>query len=230
MIQFRLYLDKDAEIEWLNQMAAGGWAMTRFFAGFYCFEKCEKGEYVYQVDFGSRMNAVSEDYREFMQESGIEIVQTWGYWIILRKKASEGAFELYTDAASSMEHYKRIRNMFKVVTIVEMLCLFVELYAGFVKKISMAFFCAFLIGAILTGCINALMKLNEKIEQLQEKVDGTTYNMKRRNISRLLAAGLLLNSFAFLIGESVSVYVKYVIQVCVIILMLAGLFATCRNR
>lgn len=49
MIKFKLYFDKDAETKWLNQMAAEGWAMTGFFAGFYTFEKCEKGKYIYQV-------------------------------------------------------------------------------------------------------------------------------------------------------------------------------------
>ena len=53
MIKYRFYLDKDAETAWLNQMAADGWAMKRFFAGFYDFETCENGEYVYQVDFGA---------------------------------------------------------------------------------------------------------------------------------------------------------------------------------
>ncbi len=77
-------------------MSAQGWAAKSFFAGFYQFEACEKGEYVYQIDFGTKLFAASEDYREFMREAGIELVQTWGYWIILRKKASEGNFELYT--------------------------------------------------------------------------------------------------------------------------------------
>lgn len=44
MIKYRFYLDKDAETAWLNQMAADGWAMKRFFAGFYDFETCENGE------------------------------------------------------------------------------------------------------------------------------------------------------------------------------------------
>ena len=44
MIRFRLYYDKDRETEWLNEMAADGWALKSFFAGFYKFEPCEKGE------------------------------------------------------------------------------------------------------------------------------------------------------------------------------------------
>ena len=53
MIRFRLYFDKDKETAWLNEMAAQGWAVKSFFAGFFQFEACEKGEYVYQIDLGS---------------------------------------------------------------------------------------------------------------------------------------------------------------------------------
>ena len=64
MRKFRLYLDKDKETAWLNEMSAQGWAAKGFFAGFYQFEACEKGEYVYQIDFGTKLFAASEDYRE----------------------------------------------------------------------------------------------------------------------------------------------------------------------
>ena len=89
MIKFRIYLDKEAEEKWLNQMAADGWAMESFFGGIYQFSACEKGAYTYRVDFGDKLFSISEDYRELMQDAGIQIVQTWGYWVILRKKTSE---------------------------------------------------------------------------------------------------------------------------------------------
>ena len=78
MIKFRLYYDKDKETVWLNDMVASGYSMTGFFAGFYTFEKCEPGEYIYQIDFSDKFSSVTNDYREFMEETGIEIIQTWG--------------------------------------------------------------------------------------------------------------------------------------------------------
>ena len=48
MVKFRLYFDKDKETKWLNKMAAAGWAMIGFFAGFYKFEQSEKAEYSYR--------------------------------------------------------------------------------------------------------------------------------------------------------------------------------------
>ena len=33
MIKFKLYLDKDAETNWLNEMSEKGWALKSFFRG-----------------------------------------------------------------------------------------------------------------------------------------------------------------------------------------------------
>ena len=94
MIKFKLYFDKDKETQWLNEMSQKGWAMTGFFAGFYRFEPCEKGKYTYQIDFGNEFFSVSDDYREFMSDSDIEIIQSWGFWVFLRKLSSEGELSL----------------------------------------------------------------------------------------------------------------------------------------
>ena len=74
MTKFRLYFNKDKETTWLNNMAKEGYALTKFIAGFYTFEACEPGEYEYQIDFGDKLYAVTDDYREFMEENNIEIV------------------------------------------------------------------------------------------------------------------------------------------------------------
>lgn len=226
MIKFRLYLNKDAETEWLNQMAVEGWAMRRFFAGFFAFEKCEKGEYVYQVDFGDRLFSVSSDYRELMQDMGIEIIQTWGYWVILRKKASGGEFELYTDVASSIEHYKKIRRMFKVVTIIEMLGLFFELYMGVAHEVVLGYAAALLFVVILLGLVNALVRVNNIIAGLEEKLTGVARKYNGRNISAFLAVGLLLNSCALIFMDTLPHFIRHLIQIFAIVLMLVGLVWT----
>ena len=107
MIKFKLYFDKDKETAWLNEMSSNGWSMNGFFAGFYRFEPCEKGKYTYQIDFGNKLFSVSDDYKEFMAEADIEIVQTWGFWVFLRKLTAKGDFELYTDVDSQIDHYKK---------------------------------------------------------------------------------------------------------------------------
>lgn len=229
MMKYRLYFDKDEETKWLNQMAEEGWALERFFAGFYRFEECEPGQYTYQVDFGDRLFSVSDEYKEFMQDTGVEIMQTWGYWIFLRKLSSEGEFELYTDVESSIEHYRKIRRMFKVVAVVELIALVFELFAG-MEGVYFGYACAFLIGAMLFAIVGALMKTNDIIAELQERKGEVVSKRYGRYVSPLLPCGLLLNSCAIIIEESVSRPVKWTVQVAAILLMLAGVYLTGKNK
>lgn len=224
MTKFRLYWDKDAETKWLNEMADEGFAMTGFFAGFYKFEKTEKGKWRYQVDFGEKFGTVTEDYREFMNEAGIEIVQNWGYWVILRKLASEGEFELYTDVESSIEHYSKILTMFKVVFVIELICLFIEIFGALSgSEIGWVFAC--IVGAFTFVILNAAVKTKNKILELKARQSGIDPEKDERQFSPALMAGLLLNSCALLM-EHPGGLVKMILQILAIILMLVGIVQT----
>lgn len=224
MTKFRLYWDKDAETKWLNEMADEGFAITGFFAGFYKFEKTEKGKWRYQVDFGEKFGTVTEDYREFMNEAGIEIVQNWGYWVILRKPASEGEFELYTDVESSIEHYSKILTMFKVVFVIELICLFIEIFGALSgSEIGWVFAC--IVGAFTFVILNAAVKTKNKILELKARQSGIDPEKDERQFSPALMAGLLLNSCALLM-EHPGGLVKMILQILAIILMLVGIVQT----
>lgn len=229
MVKFRLYFDKDEETIWLNEMAAQGYAMTRFFAGFYWFEKCQPGEYIYQVDFGNKLFSVSEDYRGFMEDTGVEIVQIWGFWVILRKPASEGGFELYTDVDSSIEHYTKIRRMFQAVTIFELFCLMTEI-AGAVSGSKLAIAFVFVFVAMILALANIINKTNRIIAELQERKGEQPKTCRNRNVSPLIPCGLLLNSCALLLEESVSHPVKWIIQIAAVAFMLIGVYKTSKTR
>lgn len=229
MIRFRLYFDKDKETAWLNEMSGCGWAMKGFFAGFYRFEKCEPGEYIYQIDFGDKMYHVSDEYRELMEDIGAEIIALWGYWIILRKRAADGPFELYTDPESMIGHYMKIRRMFKGVTIVEIVGLFIEIGCGMAGNMFGWAFAA-LIGALILVCINTVIRTNEVIAELEEKKSGIAAEKDRRYISVLIPAGLLINSGMILIDGSVSPFISCPLHIFSIIMMAAGLVQTIRKR
>lgn len=222
MVKFRLYFDKDKETEWLNEMAAKGYAMTGFFAGVYQFEKCEPGKYVYQIDFGDKFFSVGEDYREFMSEAGIEIVQVWGYWVILRKRASEGEFKLYTDVDSSIEHYTKIRDMFKAVTIAELICFIIEALVA-ANGAMVGVFGMLLIGAMSLVLMRAAVKTNQIIIELKERKGETVESCGRNGkVSPVLAAGLLLNAAAVAMPAENSF--RTVMQIIAIVVMLTGIY------
>lgn len=158
----------------------------------------------------------------------MEIVQPWGFWIILRKKAGEGAFELYTDVDSTIEHYTKIRRMFKAVAVVQILCLFLELYAGY-SGFSMGFVFSFMILAFLLVFFNIINKTNNIIAQLQERKGMTTAG-KMKGVSPFLLGGLLLNSFALMMNGNVNPVIHHLVQIAAIIFMVVGIYRTARYR
>ncbi len=127
MIRWKFTFDKDEEQDWLNDYAQRGWAMSSFFAGIVTFVPSQPGEYIYQIDLlpGKGIFARNyEDYVIFMNEMGVEVLQRWGRWVYLRKRAENGPFEAYTDAASKIELYQRIRKMFIWALCIVFLCSF----------------------------------------------------------------------------------------------------------
>ena len=229
MIKFKLYFDKDKETQWLNEMSQKGWAMTGFFAGFYRFEPCEKGKYTYQIDFGNEFFSVSDDYREFMSDSDIEIIQSWGFWVFLRKLSSEGEFQLYTDVDSQIEHYKKIRNMFKAVTVLELICLFIELFSASMTNSPLLWSFVFLILAIIIAFFNITNRTNDIIHELTERKTGIE-EPRSRSISIFLIIGILLNSCVLMMKDSIPSYIVCPLQLIVIVLMLVGVYQTARKR
>ena len=226
MTKFRLYLDKDKETTWINEMAAKGYALKGFFAGFYTFEACEPGEYVYQIDFGNKMYSVSDDYREFMAENNIEIVCLWGYWIILRKRASEGEFVLYTDVDSSIEHYTKILKLFKVVSILELICFFMEVIAAMHGAV-VGFFGMFLIGVLVIALMRAIISTKRTINELKERKGEIPANaMQTGKVSPVLLSGFFLNLCANCLHNSGSIsgYITITVHILAIVFMLIGIY------
>ena len=228
MIRFRLYYNKDTETEWLNKMAADGWALTGFFAGFYRFEECEKGEYTYQVDLGDQLFSVSSEYRELMEELGVEIVTLWGYWIILRKRTADGPFELYTDVESQIEHYTKILRMFKVVCILEIICMLIEV-AGGLSGNPLGWAAAVLLASFVLVCVNAVGKTKGVLAELEARKSGIEQENSVRTISVLLPTGLLINACLLAAQDSISPVIHMVLQILAIILMVAGLILTVKQ-
>ncbi|MCC2254212.1 DUF2812 domain-containing protein [Ruminococcus sp. CLA-AA-H200] len=168
MIKFRLYLNKDKETEWLNSMVRKGWALTGFKLGFYTFSPCEPGEYIYQIDFGDKLYFASEEYRELMSDVGAEIVVLWGWWIILRRKAAEGPFELYTDRESMIEHYTKIRQMLIAVGIIETVCMLMQVMA-LIQGEMIAVFTTVLLSAFAVGCAKTAYEMEKVISRLKQE-------------------------------------------------------------
>lgn len=237
MITFRLYFDKDKETQWLNEMSAKGYAINGFFSGFYRFVPCEKGEYLYQIDHTEGMFRVADDYRRMMDELGIRIVCLWGPWVILQKKAADGAFELYSDVESLCAHYMRIRTMFRLVAIFEFFCFIMEAFA-IAEGILWAFPFMLLFGAISLGCVQMVFRTNETINRLREQNGQSPKDYPLRSsspVSLVLLAGLELNLAVILQRNTIAPTALYDDLMCflqgvALALILVGAYRTGKRR
>lgn len=228
MRKFKLYFDKDKETDWLNEMAAQGWAMTGFFAGLYTFDKCEPGQYVYQVDFSDRFGHVSESYRELMKDMEIEILQCWGYWVLLRREASAGPFELYTDVDSQIEHYKKILRMFKAVTILEMLCLFMVTASASLGHDAVSWGAVIVMSVVVMAFISITVRTKDTIRILRERKTGI--EEPRQKTSPILMAGLLINAIRLLALDHLPDLPANLLGILAIVLMLTGIAQTAARQ
>ena len=166
MKKFKLYYDKDKEEAFLNEMSAKGYAMKRFFLGLYTFEKCRPGEYTYRVDLISDKTVEQRnELYDLVQDSGGELVQTWGIWAFFRKK---GNFELYTDPESQIKQFRRIRKKFAGLALLEF-AIAIPQWFSFVEMSESMYLYAALLLTFLGGVIlKQVGKCTKKITELEK--------------------------------------------------------------
>lgn len=107
---WKVYYDYEKEERWLNDMSARGLAMVDYSWCRYVFEEAPQGQWIYRIELLEQLanHPESVAYLRFLEESGVEVVATYMRWVYLRKPATEGAFDLYSDLDSKLAHYKRI--------------------------------------------------------------------------------------------------------------------------
>lgn len=103
----------EEEEKWINEKALNGQNLTDIGFCRYVFEDGEPGEYIYRLEMLEHFpnHYKSREYLLFLEETGVEFVGSILNWVYLRKKASEGPFEIYSDLDSKIKHYTRIINL-----------------------------------------------------------------------------------------------------------------------
>lgn len=117
----KIYFDYEKEEKWLNEMSAKGMALTAYSWCRYGFTETLNNEYTYRIQLLENLPTHPESitYIKFLEESGVECVATYMSWIYLRKKSSEGSFDIYSDIESKIKHYRRIWLLFNTVMCIE---------------------------------------------------------------------------------------------------------------
>ncbi|MDE7011311.1 MAG: DUF2812 domain-containing protein, partial [Oscillospiraceae bacterium] len=136
------------------------------------FVPCQPGEFIYRIDLLPGTGLRCDDhwgYSSFMKEMGVEVLQRWGRWAYLRKRAEDGPFDVYTDLDSQIGLYQRMRRLFVWVLILEIFCAIPSLCLLFMEP-SLFLRCmggVFLL--ILYAFGRAIRRCGQKIQDLEQQ-------------------------------------------------------------
>lgn len=135
-IFWKAYWNYEKEEKWLNEMAAKGMALTDYSWCRYVFTETPCNEYTYRIELLAHMPSHPESlaYLRFLEENNIEIVATYFRWVFLRKKSSEGTFDIYTDIESQMKHFKRVNLLWTTFMWIELI-LAIFLFASWIVNV-----------------------------------------------------------------------------------------------
>ncbi|MEK3876362.1 DUF2812 domain-containing protein [Paenibacillus sp. FSL M7-0420] len=128
----KFFMDYEKEEAWLNEMSAKGLALVEHSWARYVFEESAKGEYIYRIELLEKDPKEAAGYLQFMEETGAERVPSGTpnkanrafmnqRWVFFRRKASEGPFQIYTDADSKIKHYQRIYKVYLSLAFMELI-------------------------------------------------------------------------------------------------------------
>jgi hypothetical protein len=110
----KLILDYEKEERWLNEMSAKGLHFVAYAFPLHVFEEGKPGEYTYRIELleNHPSSAEGQAYIRFIEDAGIECVDTHVTWAYFRKRTADGPFELYSDPTSKTRHYGRLATLY----------------------------------------------------------------------------------------------------------------------
>ena len=121
----RLFAAWNAEKEeqWLNKMSREGWQLRKVSFGTYTFEEGGASEYSYRIELLNNLvsHPESTHYLAFLEEAGIEYVDSYIRWVYLKKKTDDAGFELFSDTASRVKQLNVILLLLGVLGVANLL-------------------------------------------------------------------------------------------------------------
>lgn len=115
-VRFYFAWEAEKEERWLEEMARAGWHLTSGGIVFR-FRRGEAAEVRYRLDYRNEHGEALREYVGLCRDAGWEHVARFGGWLYFRT-ADAAAPELYTDAASLAERYKRLIALLAVLLVV----------------------------------------------------------------------------------------------------------------
>lgn len=107
------FINIEKEEAWLNEMCKKGYALIEISKGFYLFEDCALGNFIYRIAFLKK--SASKNDNLALNVKHIASTNRWHYY---RKDAALGKFTIYSDIDSQIEHYQRINFIWYILAII----------------------------------------------------------------------------------------------------------------
>lgn len=179
-IVHKAYWNYEKEEKWINEMSAKGMALTDYSWCRYVFSETPQNEYTYRLELLEHLPTHVESiaYIKFLEENGVECVATYMWWIFLRKRSSEGEFDIYSDIESKMRHYKRIILFLNTAMLIEFTTGIINIVMGVINLNIGGKLGDFTMGNLILGGLLVLfgvlflrlgLPLRKKIKMLQQE-------------------------------------------------------------
>lgn len=122
----------EKEIQWINDMAAKGFALCHVGLCTYWFEDSEPGEYVYGMEWAEHAPSSAEGrkYLDFLADCGTEFVSNWLNWIYVRRKKEDGPLDLHNDLDSRIAHLRRVFLLLLPVILLNLWAFILNVFIG----------------------------------------------------------------------------------------------------
>ncbi len=174
----KMFYDYEKEEKWLNIMSQKGYSLVKYTWCKYEFTTEDPETYIYRIELLDSLASTpaSADYLSFLEDNGIQVIASYLRWVYLRKRASDGPFDLYTNNESKITYLKKIQLFWTLPAIAELLIGFANILIAFSlmvddSGIGNIFNFNFYIGffSILLGCLFLYQrhKISTHIERLK---------------------------------------------------------------
>jgi len=171
----KAFWDHEKEEKWLNEMSAKGFALIGYSWCKYIFTASHPSEYIYRIELLEQfpIHPESQHYLQFMAENGVEHIASYMRWVYFRKPAADGAFDIYSDTDSKINHYQRIRRFWLILGCSQFLAAIPNIGIGLGGSTGFVLPANLILGGISTclglGLLLRGFRLQKRINRLQEE-------------------------------------------------------------
>jgi hypothetical protein len=113
----KAFLDIHKEEEWLNEQGENGLMLIAYHAGEYEFENVSPVKYRYKIDLPAYTGSKKKEYLAFLEQTGIGVVAEYGGRVYLRKNASDGPLDMYTEQKEAEKQMSKRLSFYFVTAI-----------------------------------------------------------------------------------------------------------------